>query len=94
MLILLLTISINQHFQPNDLISSSRKGKKKRERSHSSSSSSSSFVNEEETESSEKSLAQLQVRECAGSSETGQASGGFVSFYSGFFHEHSVMYLY
>ncbi|MCJ8728094.1 hypothetical protein PDJAM_G00000340 [Pangasius djambal] len=53
----------------------SKKSKKKRERSHSSSSS--SFVPEEETDSTEKSSAQLQVRECVGSAETGQAHGGF-----------------
>ncbi|XP_060778173.1 thyroid hormone receptor-associated protein 3 isoform X3 [Neoarius graeffei] len=53
----------------------SKKNKKKRERSHSSSSS--SFVHEEETESTEKSSAQLQVRECIGSAETGQAHGRF-----------------
>ncbi|GAA6103039.1 thyroid hormone receptor-associated protein 3 isoform X1 [Tachysurus ichikawai] len=54
----------------------SKKSKKKRERSHSSSSSS-SFVHEEETESTEKSSAQLQVRECVGSAETRQTHRGF-----------------
>ncbi|XP_058259064.1 thyroid hormone receptor-associated protein 3 isoform X2 [Hemibagrus wyckioides] len=54
----------------------SKKSKKKRERSHSSSSSS-SFVHEEETESTEKSSAQLKVRECVGSAETRQAHRGF-----------------
>ncbi|XP_017330940.2 thyroid hormone receptor-associated protein 3 isoform X2 [Ictalurus punctatus] len=56
----------------------SKKSKKKRERSNSSSSSSSSsFVRDEETKSTEKSLAQLQGRKCVESTETGQAHGGF-----------------
>ncbi|XP_046702191.1 thyroid hormone receptor-associated protein 3 isoform X2 [Silurus meridionalis] len=52
-----------------------KKSKQKRERSCSSSSS--SCVHEEEAESTEKCLTQLQVRECVGATETGQAHSGF-----------------
>lgn len=80
--LMLIPLSIDQLFQPIALILSSRKSKKKRERSNSSSSSSSSsFVRDEETKSTEKSLAQLQGRKCVESTETGQAHGGFVSLH-------------
>lgn len=95
--LMLIPLSIDQLFQPIALILSSRKSKKKRERSNSSSSSSSSsFVRDEETKSTEKSLAQLQGRKCVESTEMGQAHGGFVSLHQcySFLHEHTVMYLY